>query len=237
MENLPFYIPVVFGLTVLLTLFLFYRATNKSGSALLLIIGWLILQSILSLQGFYTVTNTRPPRLPLMILFPFALIVFLFFTKKGRSFIDSLDPARLTLLHVIRVPVELVLWGLSVYKAVPLLMTFEGRNFDILSGLTAPLIFYWGYVQKRIPRQILLLWNFITLGLLVNILINGVLSAQSPFQQFAFDQPNRAILYFPFSLLPAGLVPLVLFSQLATIRVLLKTNTRHEHTRYGVDSI
>lgn len=222
MENLPLYIPVVFGLTVLLTLFLFYRAMNKSRSALILIISWLVLQSILSLQGFYTVTDTRPPRLPLMLLFPLGLIAFLFFTKKGRSFIDSLDPARLTLLHVIRIPVELVLLGLSVYKAVPVLMTFEGRNWDILSGLTAPVIFYWGFVQKRIPKNILLIWNFICLGLLINVLVNGILSAQSPFQQFAFEQPNRAILYFPFTLLPAGLVPLVLFSQLATVRALLK---------------
>jgi hypothetical protein len=41
-----------------------------------------------------------------------------------------------------------------------------------------------------------------------------------PFQQFAFDQPNIAVLYFPFIWLPSCVVPLVLLSHLAAIRQL-----------------
>ncbi|WP_208646852.1 hypothetical protein [Pedobacter jejuensis] len=67
----------------------------------------------------------------------------------------------------------------------------------------------------------LLVWTFICLGLLLNIVVNAVLSASSPFQQFGFDQPNVTILNFPFSWLPAFIVPLVLFAHLATIRRLI----------------
>jgi len=35
-----------------------------------------------------------------------------------------------------------------------------------------------------------MLWNFVCLGLLLNIVINALLSLPSAFQQFAFDQPN-----------------------------------------------
>jgi hypothetical protein len=38
---------------------------------------------------------------------------------------------------------------------------------------------------------------------------------------FAFDQPNIAVLYFPFNWLPSCIVPLVLLSHLAAIRQLL----------------
>ena len=41
-------------------------------------------------------------------------------------------------------------------------------------------------------------------------------------QQFAFSQPNIAILYFPFSLLPACVVPLVALAHLVAIRRLLR---------------
>lgn len=55
------------------------------------------------------------------------------------------------------------------------------------------------------------------LGLLINIVIRALLSFPSPMQQLAFDQPNRAIIYFPFIWLPTVVVPIILFSHLASI--------------------
>ncbi len=221
METLSFYVYLVFGLTVLLSVFLFYRATDHSKSFLYLIAIWLLLQSILGISGFYT-TVTTPPRLPLLVLPPVLFIVSLFNTGKGKRFIDGLDVKKITLVHVIRIPVEIVLLWLCIHKVVPELVTFEGRNFDILSGITAPLVYYFGFVKQQLSKPILLLWNFICLGLLANVVAYALLSAPSPLQQFAFDQPNIAISYFPFLLLPSVLVPLVLFSHLVSIRQLLK---------------
>jgi hypothetical protein len=127
----------------------------------------------------------------------------------------------LTILHVVRVPVELVILGLFLIKAVPQLMTFEGRNFDILSGLSAPVIYYFAFIRKQMNGKLLLIWNFVCLGLLINIVANAILSAPFTFQKFAFDQPNIAILYFPYVLLPGCIVPLVLLSHLASIRQLI----------------
>lgn len=221
MENLPAYISIVFGLTTILTVGLFYKATNNSRKTLIILLSWLALQTFIGLSGFYTVTNTAPPRFLLLIMPPLLVIIGLFSTSKGRQYIDSLDAKTLTLLHTIRIAVEIVLFWLFVNKKVPELMTFEGRNFDILSGLTAPIIFYFGFIKNRLDRKIILIWNFICLGLLINIVANAILSAPFPFQKFAFDQPNIAVLHFPFIWLPACVVPLVLFSHLATIRQLL----------------
>ena len=124
-------------------------------------------------------------------------------------------------MHIVRVPVELILYWLFLNKVVPQLMTFEGRNFDIAAGLTAPLVYYFGFIKKSLSKKIIIAWNFICLALLLNIVVNAVLAAPTFFQQFAFDQPNIAILYFPFNLLPAVVVPLVLLSHLAAIRQLL----------------
>lgn len=222
METLPFYISIIFILTVILTTWLFYRATRQSSTSLIIILSWILVHSIMGFTGFYTITNTLPPRFLLMVAPPMLLIIGLFASSKGRKFIDSLDLKSLTFLHTIRIPVELVLYWLFLQKTVPELMTFEGRNLDILSGISALVITYFYFTKKQTNLKTLLIWNFICLGLLVNIVVNAVLSAPSPFQQFAFDQPNIAVLYFPFNLLPAVVVPLVLFSHLAAVRQLIK---------------
>lgn len=224
MQNLPLYISIVFGLTTMLTVFIFHKAANNSNLTLLILLAWLALQAFIGLSGFFTITDAVPPRFLLMVLPPFLFIALLFTTSKGRHYIDSLNPQTLTLLHTVRVPVEFVLFWLCLNKTIPELMTFEGRNFDILSGLTAPLVYYLGYVRKVLNSKIILLWNFICLGLLINIVVNAVLSAPFPFQQFAFEQPNIAVLYFPFNWLPCCVVPLVLFSHLASIRQLTRKN-------------
>jgi hypothetical protein len=146
----------------------------------------------------------------------------LFVTKKGQRFIDSLPLKNITYLHVVRVPVEIVLLWLFLNHAVPQLMTFEGRNFDIIAGITAPVIAYYGLSKGKLNRQIILLWNWVCLALLANIVINALLSAPSPLQKFAFDQPNIAIINFPFSWLPTFIVPIVLFAHLTSIRQLTK---------------
>ena len=221
MNNLPLYIDIVFGLTILLTLGFFFKATRYSKAPLLILLGWIIFQTMIGLSGFYSKTDGFPPRFLLMILPPLLLIAGLFTSSKGKRFLKGIDIQTLTLLHIIRIPVELVLFWLYLQKVVPIIMTFEGRNFDIISGLSAPIIYYFGFRKMKMSRITLLIWNFVCIGLLINIVSTAILSAPFPFQKFAFDQPNIAVLYFPFNLLPSFIVPLVLFSHLATIRQLI----------------
>ncbi|MEJ0104803.1 MAG: hypothetical protein WDO19_20610 [Bacteroidota bacterium] len=220
--GLPIYINVLFIVVTFLTVYLFYRATHKSDMTFIVLASWLMIQAIISLKGFYTDTNTIPPHIALLIAPPVLLILLLFVTKKGRIYIDGLDAGRLTYVHVVRVLVEFGLIVLFNHKLIPGLMTFEGRNFDIFSGITAPLVARFGYERKQLPVKLLLAWNFICLALVLNVVVNGMLSAPSVFQQFAFDQPNIAILYFPFAWLPSFIVPIVIFSHLVCIRQLLK---------------
>jgi hypothetical protein len=233
LDNLPGYITLTFALTTVATLILFIWTIRNSADAAtrkkstLILIGltiWLIIQAVLPLNDFYNSdTNSFPPKIARIGILPTLLtIILLFATSKGRQFIDSLPLKQLTYLHIVRIPVEIVLFWLFLSKAIPELMTFEGRNFDILAGITAPLIAYFGITKNKLSRDAILIWNFICLGLLINIVVNALLSTPSPIQKFAFDQPNIAILYFPFSWLPAFIVPIVLFSHLAAIRQLLK---------------
>lgn len=217
METTLLFTQSLFIATVIITLFIFYKARPHKLTFFILLM-WILIQGILTTSGFYSITNTMPPRLLLMIAPALLCIILLFISKKGRAYIDSFNIKTLTILHVVRIPVEITLYFLFIQKMVPELTTFEGRNFDVLSGLSAPVIWYFAFVKKKLSTKMLLLWNILALGLVLNIVVHGILAAPSAFQQLAFEQPNTAVLYFPFNYLPSVVVPLVLFAHLASIR-------------------
>lgn len=225
MNALPFYIPAVFAATTFLTIYLFYRASGKRAMVLILISSWMLLLTVVALTGFFTVNTTIPPRFFLVLLIPIITIISLFSTSRGVHFIEGFDIGKLTLLHSIRVAVELALFWLFLHKTLPQLMTIEGRNFDLLSGITAPFVWYFGFVRRTIANRVLLTWNIICLLILLFTVGNAVLSAPTPLQRFGFGQPTVAVLYFPFVWLPGVVVPIVIFSHLIAIRTLLKPSS------------
>jgi hypothetical protein len=223
LTNLPDSAVIIFLLTVILTFLLFVNAVKNKATVAIVLVIWLAVTGVLSFKEVFQNTSTIPPRLMMGIAPAAFFIILLLVTKGGRRFTDSIDLKKLTLVHIVRVPVEVTLFMLSTHKLIPELMTFAGRNLDILSGITAPIMYlvcFRGSVVKN--RKLLLVWNFICLGLLLNIVINAILAAPFPFQQFAFDQPNIAILYFPFTWLPFFIVMIVLYSHLAAIRQLIR---------------
>lgn len=223
-ENTPSYVSIVFILTTFFTIGTFlYAFKSEAFSSTpakvlsFLIPFWVILQASLALTGFYLKIDALPPRLPLFAVLPAFLTVIFLIVFARRNFISRLPLKTLTILHVVRIPVEVVLFWLFQAGLVPQLMTFEGRNFDLLSGLTAPLIYWLAFRGSKTNRPLLIVWNILALGLLTNIVVNAFLSFPFAFQQFAFDQPNRAVLYFPFVWLPSVIVPIVLFCHLASL--------------------
>lgn len=220
MESISNFTILLFLLTSACTIWFFYRAANNSLTVLITLFGWAILQSAISLTGFYQNWNALPPRFIFLVAPWVLLVVVLFNLKSGQVFIDGLKIEWLTILHTVRIPVEITLYLVLLAKLIPQSMTFEGWNWDILSGISAPIIYYSVFKFRNASKRVLLVWNFICLGLLLNIVTIAVLSAKTPFQQFAFEQPNIGVTYFPFVLLPTLVVPLVLFSHLVAIRQL-----------------
>jgi len=133
----------------------------------------------------------------------------------------------LTQLHIVRVPVEIMLWMLFMDHLLSVDLTFQGTNFDIIMGITAPLVSYSYFVKKIMSPKLLMLWNLASLILLLNVVVRAVLSVESPFQAFGFDQPNVAMLHFPFNLLPALIVPIVLYSNVAALLQLSTNSVRN----------
>lgn len=222
MEQVSPFIQLLFLATTITCAFLFIKAARYNRFVLLAILFIVVLQSILAWKDFYQQFDALPPRFLFMILPSLLLVLFLFFTKAGKQIANGLDIKQITLLHTVRVPVEICLHVLFMAHLIPQLMTYEGWNFDIISGITAPFVYYFAFVKPVLSKQFLIGWNWFCLALLATIVTLSILSAKTPFQQLAFEQPNTGIAYFPFVLLPSLVVPLVAVSHIAAIRLLRK---------------
>jgi hypothetical protein len=219
----PTYLQIGFVLITVVTVFLFLKSVAFKRPAILIVLVLLAVQSILSLSGFFLATDSLPPRF-LAVLLPSVIAVILAFTtQRGKTVLDAVNPETYTYLFTIRVAVEFVILGLVIHKAMPESMSFEGRNFDILSGLSAPFIAYYGFRKKQIGTKALMAWNVVALLLVIQVVTTGILSIPSPIQQLSFDQPNLAVLYFPYVLLPGIVVPIVIFGHLAILRKLTRS--------------
>ncbi|MFA0960963.1 hypothetical protein AB9P05_04100 [Roseivirga sp. BDSF3-8] len=225
LEYTPLWLDIFFILTVLATVFIFYLANGQKTGLLILTLGWAGLHSVLSLMGVYQNMNVLPPPFTFPLIGAALLIIIGLAGRKSRKMAREKNLVTSTVMHTVRIPVEVTLYALFLYGAVPEIMTFGGRNYDILSGLTAPLV-AWLLSRKLAKPIFMIFWNIICLGLVLFILVHGVLSTELPIQQFGFDQPNRAVLYFPYVLLPAVVVPIVIYSHLSDLMVYLRAYRR-----------
>ncbi len=215
--GLPILLNMSFVATTVLALFLFHRAMNGLKYASFLFICIMFVQGLFAAVGFYSVKGVTPPRFPLLLMPSLVILLIFLFSKKGKSIIKTLSLKNLMWIHIVRIPVELLLHWLYLEKQIPRAMTYDGFNYDIFSGLTTPLIIVLGFTKSGYRKNMLVIWNILCLVLLVNIVMMAIVSVESPFQQLAFTQPNKAVLYLPFIWLPACIVPVVLFAHLATL--------------------
>lgn len=222
-NTLPFYVYLTFAIAVVYVLVFFFLADNKKKAVVGFFIIWGIIQSLIAFSGFYEDTMTMPPRLFILMLPMVIIVLAAIFSKRFQDWMASLDLKYLTWLHVVRIPVEMTLFWLFCSKFVPEIMTFEGRNFDILAGLTAPLAVWYGFKNGVLNKPFLWFWNIFSILLLTNILVTAVLSIPTVFQQLGFEQPNVAVYKFPFILLPGVIVPMVLIANIAAFIILKRT--------------
>jgi hypothetical protein len=221
MENVSAITHTLFVLSTTYVVYRLYKALNRSKTVLFILLAWAAISGALGFAGFYIDGYAIPPRLVFLVGPGIVLALCLFFTPKGRALLDKANVTELTLLQAVRVPVEIVLFQLCAAKLVPTLMTFEGANFDILTGLTSLPVYYFVHRKKILSTKWLLVWNIACLCLLFTIITISILAAATPLQKIAFEQPNTGVALFPYVWLPGLIVPAALFGHLVSIRAIV----------------
>lgn len=229
MQDIPPYINLVFATTTLATFgFAVYVVRialhkNKTVSTIywmgLLI--WLTLTGWLASNQFFDDMEFSPPRIFIFVAIYTITGLSPFLTKKGRAFFTEMPITSLTYLHIIRIPVEIVLWWLFLEGKVPEKMTFEGVNYDIISGITAPFIAIFAVGPKIKYRLVAIIWNMLALVVLINIVMHAILSTPFFYDPAVYSTPNIAVLYPPFVWLPCFVAPTVFLAHIISLYKLL----------------
>lgn len=238
MENIiPGYISFSFVVLVLVVLIFILIHLNKASkksfdpakakrifSLTTFVLGtWLLLLLVISKNNILNNYSATPPRMLIAILPPLIAVIGLSFSKSILQLLDQIKMEHLIYLQTFRVAVELVLWMLYRNNIIPIQMSFEGRNYDVLVGLSALFTGYY-YAQgieffKR--KWFLISWNIAGLVILANIVVIAILSTPLPFRQFMNEPANTVIFYFPFVWLPGFLVPVAYTLHFFSLRKLL----------------
>lgn len=187
------------------------------GRIMLAITGWVALLGLLSLEGVFANFKSLPPRILPALLVPLVTGILFLRSPAARALLARTPPQWPVYLQSFRIAMEIILWLLYLQHRAPVIMTFEGRNVDILVGLTAIPVGYLCFVRKAWPARVALWWNLAGILILLNVVVHAQLSTPSPFRVFVTDPPLTFIAYWPYILLPGFLVPLAWLGHAASL--------------------
>ncbi|HSE06442.1 MAG TPA: hypothetical protein VLK35_20005 [Methylomirabilota bacterium] len=182
------------------------------------LVGWLALTAVLADRGFFDDFRALPPPMLLAVGLPLAALLALTFSRRLEPFLAALPPSWPVVAQSFRIAVELVLWQLAVAGVIPELLSFHGRNWDILVGLSAPVVAYGCFVRRVWPARVAVWWNWAGIVILLSVVVHAQLSAPTPWQMLETDPPTTFIADWPYIWLPAFLVPLAWLLHAVSLR-------------------
>lgn len=200
---------------------LVWRTTKKQGATALTAAascGWLCFTGLLTFWSGFDSFELPPPVLVLVNIGLIAATAFLF-SSLGTNIVKRASLSGLVLFQSFRFPLELLMHRAYVEGLMPKQMSFEGRNLDIFTGITA-LILGLALRKRNLPEWLVWAWNLLGLGLLFNVVAVAILSTPVSFRMFHNDPPNVWICDAPFVWLPTVMVVAAFFGHLAVARKL-----------------
>jgi hypothetical protein len=188
---------------------------------LLVLSGWLVYVGVLGYFGVIGNVNMRPPGLSLVLLPVLLFVAWLAWSDVGLRLAIAVPMGILLGLQTYRIAVELFLHQLYSEGIVPRMLTYEGANFDILIGLTAPLA-AWAWTRGRAGKRFALIWNVVGLLALSNVVVRFVLTTPGPTHLIRTASVNLAASTFPYMYLPGFLAALALVLHVLGLRALIR---------------
>ena len=176
-----------------------------------------------------------PPTMLVLFALIFGAAIALAASRVGKQLAVGLPMAALVGYQSFRVVVELLLHRAYVEGLMPVQMSYSGRNFDIITGVTA-LALGAGLVRGSPPPWVVLGWNTLGLALLANVVTVAFLSAPTPLRVFMNEPANVWITRAPWVWLPAVMVFAALGGHLLVYRRLFVDRKANRELRLSSES-
>jgi hypothetical protein len=179
---------------------------------------WLAATALLAATGVLGRFQVRPP--PFLLLMAFLLVasVALALSPAG-AHLARLPLFALVSAQAFRLPLELVMHQAAREGVMPTQMSFQGYNFDIVTGALAAVLAIVLWRWPRTPRWLVIGWNVLGALLLANVMAIAIASTPVV-HAFGTDpaQLNTFVAHWPFVWLPTVLVPVALIGHIVVAR-------------------
>ena len=181
---------------------------------------WMALAWSAAASGMLANFERTPPPFGLLVLAVLVLAFALAFSKLGTRLSTYLPLWLLVAVQGFRLPLELAMHAMYERGVMPVQMSYSGRNFDIMTGVTAIAValLVW---SGRAGRGLVAAWNVIGLALLANVVMVAILGTPR-FQYFGPEHLNLWVTHPPFVWLPAVMVLAALAGHLVIFRALAR---------------
>jgi hypothetical protein len=177
------------------------RRTTTMAVAVLV---WLAVTGVVAATGVLRKTDATPPPFAVLVLAVTLIGLAVPLSRIGALLVAGLPLSVLVGFQAFRLPLELLLHQAYREGVLPVQMTYSGRNFDVLTGITAVFLGAW-LAAGRVPRWVIAAWNLAGFALLVNIVAIAILSTPL-FAAFGPEHVTNLVTYPPFVWLPTVLV-------------------------------
>lgn len=215
-----------FALTALLTVgftgAVWRVARPRFGAALAGSLAWVALTGALAMGGKLSF-ETRPPTMIVALLVMFVLVALVGRSALGLRLAQGLPLALLVGFQGFRIAVELLMHRAYTEGLMPVQMSYQGRNLDIVAGATALLVAAALALGGPAPwtRWLAGAWNVLGVALLANIVGVAMLSAPTPMRRFFNEPANTWICRLPWVWLPTVFVACAALGHVLLTRRLL----------------
>jgi hypothetical protein len=181
-------------------------------------------------SGIFRRWDVVPPPWGLLVLSIVGIGIVVAFGPVGRRLL-VLPLWVLVAAQAFRVPLELAMHSAYERGIMPIQMSYSGRNFDIVTGLSAIVVAVL-LVTSWAGRRIALIWNLLGMALLVNVVTVAILSTPL-FAYFGDQRLNTWVTYPVFVWLPCVMVLAALIGHLLIFRRLAIISRPRD--RFGVE--
>jgi hypothetical protein len=191
---------------------------------------YLGLIAAVSLSGVLGRLELRPPPLPLLAMGALSVSLFVALSALGARLARGLPLWALVGYQAFRLPLELLMHRAANDGLMPSVMSWNGYNFDIVSGISGLLLGVTLYL-RTVPRWLVVAWNL--LGSVLLAVITAVAMAATPiFRAFGDQQVNLWVTRFPYTWMIV-MVAAALFGHVILARRLRSERVRGSNRQGG----
>jgi hypothetical protein len=185
-------------------------------------IAWTVYLSIMVKAGMFRELKSPPSIVLFAILPAFTVITIVNVAKRFRYIFDHSPVEWILYLQGFRIFVELLIHAIYKKGLGPVETTYEGYNFDIVSGITAILLAR-AYSKRLVSKKLVILWNIFGLLLLVNIVtIFNTLILKPRLWGYSETPIHPDFATMPYLLIAGVFMPVAVFMHILCIRRCLR---------------